>query len=354
MPAIHPRESGNKYFSKGNPMRRLFLLFFFLAIAAAGCAHNSPVPAAARIVPAQPETLQSPLTAAAPAVAAPAVTAVDVPGPFEAMESLEPPRRDAQQKGDGEPEAGEVAGGEEDEAKQAAAIADPLEGFNRAMFTFNDKLYYWVLKPVAQGYAAVVPEAPRVSVSNFFTNLGFPVRFLSMLLQADFGGAAAELGRFTVNTVWGIGGLMDPASTRQLDIPKKDADLGQTLGLYGVGQGFYLVWPLLGPSSARDSINIAGDYFLHPSYLLPWYQWLPLRTYGIVNDTSLRIGDYEALTEAAIDPYIAMRDAYAQYRRSKVESAKGKTAPARPAGVRLGRQEEPSFIVMRSLEISEK
>jgi phospholipid-binding lipoprotein MlaA len=276
-------------------------------------------------------------------------------GPFAANSTLEPPVEAAENNGDDDLEDDEEGAGlEEGEEKQAAAIADPLEKFNRAMFTFNDRLYYWVLKPVAQGYAKVVPEAPRVSVSNFFNNLGFPVRFVSMLLQADFSGAAAELGRFTVNTVWGIGGLMDPASTRQLEIPKKDADLGQTLGLYGVGQGLYIVWPFLGPSSARDSINIAGDYFLHPSYLLLWYEWLPARTYGIVNDTSLRIGDYEALIEAAIDPYIAMRDAFAQYRRNKVEAARGKTEPPRPAGVRVGQLDYPTFSVMESLNIIEK
>jgi phospholipid-binding lipoprotein MlaA len=90
-----------------------------------------------------------------------------------------------------------------------------LEPFNRAMFHFNDKLYFWVLKPVAQGYQKVVPEAPRVGVNNFFSNLKFPIRFVSSLLQADFSGAATELGRFAVNTIWS-GGLLDPASSKQL------------------------------------------------------------------------------------------------------------------------------------------
>jgi len=121
-------------------------------------------------------------------------------------------------------------GGEE----EIAAISDPLESFNRAMFGFNDKLYFWVLKPVAQGYKKVVPEAPRVGVNNFFSNLRFPVRFVSSLLQADFSGAAAELGRFAVNTIWGVGGLLDPASSKQLNIPKNEADLVQTLGVYGL------------------------------------------------------------------------------------------------------------------------
>ena len=218
---------------------------------------------------------------------------------------------------------------------ETATIPDPLESFNRAMFVFNDKMYFWVLKPVAQGYKKVVPESPRVGVKNFFYNLKFPIRFVSSLLQADFSGAAAEFGRFAVNTVWGVGGLLDPASSKQLNIPKKDADLGQTLGVYGLGQGIYIVWPILGPSSARDSIGIAGDYYLYPvSYITPWYDWLAVRTYEEVNETSLRIGDYEFIKEAAIDPYVALRDAYSQYRLKKVEEGRGKPAPPKPGGVR--------------------
>jgi len=219
--------------------------------------------------------------------------------------------------------------------KEIATIADPLEPFNRAMYHFNDKLYFWVLKPVAQGYNKVVPEPGRISVQNFFTNLRFPIRFVSCLLQADFSGAAAEFGRFAVNTIWGVGGLLDPSSSQQLKLPKGDADLGQTLGVYGVGQGFYLVWPILGPSSARDSLGIAGEYFLYPlSYMSPWYDWLGVRAYEEVNDASLRIGDYESLKEAAIDPYVALRDAYGQYRQKKVEAGRGKPQPPKPEGVK--------------------
>ena len=203
------------------------------------------------------------------------------------------------------------------------------------MFLFNDKLYFWVLKPVAQGYNKVVPEPARVGVQNFFSNLGFPARFVSCLLRADFKGAATQLGRFLVNTVWGVGGFLDPSSSEQLKIPKQDADLGQTLGIYGVGQGFYIVWPFLGPYSARDSIRIVGDYFLYPvSNITPWYDWLAVRAYEEVNDTSLSIGDYESLKEAAIDPYVSLRDAYTQYRLKKVEAGKGKPEPPKPGGVR--------------------
>jgi phospholipid-binding lipoprotein MlaA len=220
---------------------------------------------------------------------------------------------------------------DDDAEREKTAIADPIESFNRAMYHFNDKLYFWALKPVAQGYNMVVPEVARVSFKNFFSNLKFPTRFISCLLQADFSGAATEVGRFTINTVWGIGGLMDPSSGKELDLQKQDTDLGQTLGFYGVGHGFYIMWPILGPSSPRDSVDIVGDYFLYPvSYLNPWYASIGVRAYEEVNSTSLRIGDYESLKDAAIDPYVAIRDAYVQYRFKKVEQRKLKFTSSQP------------------------
>jgi phospholipid-binding lipoprotein MlaA len=259
-----------------------------------------------------------------------AVTVPESPEP-----SPSSPEMLAQSTNEGADPKGNQAEEEEAGDEEAAKIADPLEPFNRAMHHINDKLYFWALKPVSQGYNKVVPERARVSVKNFFSNLGFPVRFLSCLLQADFSGAATELGRFAVNTIWGVGGLLDPSSGQQLNLLKRDADFGQTLGFYGLGQGFYIVWPVLGPSSARDSVGIVGDFFLYPvSYIRPWYDWLAVRTYQEVNDTSLRIGDYESLNEMAIDPYVALRDAYSQYRQGKVEAIRGKATPLKPGGVR--------------------
>ncbi|PKN19347.1 MAG: VacJ family lipoprotein [Deltaproteobacteria bacterium HGW-Deltaproteobacteria-6] len=210
--------------------------------------------------------------------------------------------------------------------EERLTIADPLEPFNRGMYHFNDKLYFWLVKPVAQGYKAVVPEPARVSVKNFFSNLGFPARFVSCLLQADFSGAATEAGRFTINTLWGIGGLMDPSAGKELDLQKQNTDLGQTLGVYGVGHGFYIVWPFWGPSSPRDSVTIAGDYFLYPpSYITPWYASSGVIAYEALNNTSLRIGEYESLKGAAIDPYVSMRDAYIQYRMKDVKARQARS-----------------------------
>lgn len=202
---------------------------------------------------------------------------------------------------------------------ETATIADPLEPFNRAMFQFNDRLYFWVLKPLAQGYKAVVPEPARVSVRNFFYNLRYPVRAVNCLLQIDPACFVIESSRFVINTTLGFAGLFDPSSYDE-HLKKNDRELGQTLGIYGVGQGFYIVWPVIGPSSPRETVGAVGDAFLNPvSYLSPWPVELGVRSYQEINATSLTIGDYEVFKEAAIDPYVSMRNAWIQYRQKKVE-----------------------------------
>jgi phospholipid-binding lipoprotein MlaA len=290
----------------------LIVLFLFLT---AGCAH-SPGSSSTAL----PQTKSSPQ----PILLASNTDRIPAKSPGKPVDAIEDEYKDDQNLGYANDTFKE----------ERVEIADPLEPFNRAMHQFNDKLYFWALKPVAQGYKKVIPEPARISVKNFFSNLGFPNRFLSCLLQTDFSGAATEFGRFTINTIWGIGGLLDPSSNKELDLQKQDTDMGQTLGVYGVGQGFYIVWPVLGPSSPRDSIDIVSEYFLYPvSYIYPLYVWLGVRGYQEVNDTSLRIGDYEALNDAAIDPYVAFRDAYIQYRLKKVKARKAKLAPFKPQEV---------------------
>ena len=139
-------------------------------------------------------------------------------------------------------------------------------------------------------------------------------------------GAGSEAGRFAINTVWGIGGLLDPSSNQGIELPKQNTDFGQTLGMYGVGHGFYIVWPFLGPSSPRDSVDIAGENVLDPlSYFTPWYTSLGRRPFKMINNTSLSLGDYEAVIEAAIDPYIAIRNGYIQYRMKEVQARRAKS-----------------------------
>jgi phospholipid-binding lipoprotein MlaA len=203
--------------------------------------------------------------------------------------------------------------------KVAAKVADPFEDLNRAMFLFNDKLYFWLLKPISRGYKAVVPTPVRKGVRNFFHNITAPVRVVSALLQGKGRAASAELTGFLINSTVGVLGFGDPAKSWP-ELSPSEEDLGQTLATYGIGDGFYIVWPVLGPSTLRDSVGMVGDWFLDPVwYVEPFESYLTLWAVENVNDTSFRIGDYESLKEAAIDPYTAIRNAYIQNRKKKIK-----------------------------------
>ncbi|OQY04446.1 MAG: hypothetical protein B6I22_09545 [Desulfobacteraceae bacterium 4572_123] len=203
--------------------------------------------------------------------------------------------------------------------KKAVTVADPLYFWNRTMFHFNDKLYFWFLKPVAKGYRVVIPSVVRTGVRNFFSNIFTPIRLTSCLLQGKVKAGGTEFIRFVVNSTIGIAGVTDPAK-KYLKLDISDEDLGQTLGSYGIGNGFYLVWPVLGPSTLRDSVGLVGDRFLNPiTYVKPVEASVAIWSYDKINETALHIGDYESIKEAAIEPYEAFRDAYIQYRKNKVK-----------------------------------
>ncbi len=197
-------------------------------------------------------------------------------------------------------------------------IYDPIEPVNRAFFHFNDKLYFWVLKPVATGYTKIFPEPLRVSVRNFFHNIFMPVRAVNCLLQGKIKGFGTEIARFVVNSTMGVCGFGDAAKTA-FNIDKRDEDFGQTLGFYGLGPGIYINWPLLGPSSIRDTVGMVGDGFLNPvNYVEPVKYSIAIKAYDQINRASLSIGQYEALKKAAFDPYISLREAYYENRCYKI------------------------------------
>ncbi len=211
---------------------------------------------------------------------------------------------------------------EKEARAEGPQIADPLQPWNRAMYRLNDKLYFWALKPATKVYKSAVPEGIRGVFVNFYRNIKAPVRIVNNLLQGKPGYAGIELGKFLINSTVGVGGLRDCA-TDCFGINGRNADFGQTLGKYGVGFGFYTVWPFLGPSCPRDTIGWAADEWLTPTTYLS-SQWLSPMTVGIyaheeINDLSFHLGDYEALLAAAIDPYVAMRDAYVQHRTQVIE-----------------------------------
>lgn len=203
--------------------------------------------------------------------------------------------------------------------EEEVTVKDPLEPMNRAFFHFNDKVYFWVLKPVAKGYGKVLPQKARVGVRNFFTNITTPIRLVSCLLQGKFHSAGTETARFGINTTVGVLGFGDPAF-KKYKIEIVSEDFGQTLGLYGLGPSIYFDWPILGPSNVRDTVGTVVDFFLNPvNYLVPPPADIGVYAFDRVNDTSLRIGEYEDFKRAAIDPYVSLRQAYMQYRQAQVE-----------------------------------
>lgn len=204
---------------------------------------------------------------------------------------------------------------------QERLVFDPLEPVNRFFFRFNDRVYFWVLKPVGKVYTAVLAdEDVRGAISAAFHNILAPVRVVNNLLQGKIRQSGTEVARFVINTVLGAGGLGDPAAV-EFGLAKADEDLGQTLGFYGMGEGIYLCWPFLGPSTARDTLGMAGDYFLNPlNYILvnePKSQ-AGLTALKVENAATLKGKEYESLVREAFDPYISARDIYYQHRQSLI------------------------------------
>ncbi len=209
---------------------------------------------------------------------------------------------------------------EEELSQKIAKVEDPLEPLNRIMFRVNDTLYFWLLKPVTQAYKSITPEPVRIGIGNFFQNLTTPIRFVNCHLQRKTTVADTELKRFLLNTTVGILGFGDPAKDRYGIEPPKKEDLGQTMATYGIGNGFYIVLPLLGPSTIRDSVGMAGDMFLNPVfYVKPAEAAISISAVKFTNKNSFRIGEYEAFKSAALDQYVAMREVYIQYRNKQIE-----------------------------------
>lgn len=198
-------------------------------------------------------------------------------------------------------------------------IADPLEPFNRVIFQINDRLYFWLLKPAAQGYNFVIPTDFRLIIANFFSNVMTPVRLANCILQGKMKNAGTEVARFFVNSTIGILGFGDPGK-QMFNMDISDEDLGQTLGVWGIGNGFYIVWPIVGSSTLRESVGFAGDLWLNPiAYLESATAVYGVGFYRRFNDLSFRIGEYEAIKEAALEPYSAVRNGYIQFRSALVD-----------------------------------
>ena len=197
-------------------------------------------------------------------------------------------------------------------------VSDPLEPINRGIFWFNDKLYFYLFKPVARGYRWAMPEPWQVAVKNVFSNLASPIRIINSGIQGKFTDAGNELTRFFINTTLGIGGLFDTAK-ENFNIRKHNEDTGQSLGYYGIGPGIYLVLPVLGPSDVRDAIGTFVDSRMDLVYYMfhGWTYW-EVKGFEKINDLALDKDTYETIKKEALDPYLFVRDAYMQYRQNKV------------------------------------
>ena len=192
---------------------------------------------------------------------------------------------------------------------------DPWESFNEKMFTFNRNLDRFILKPVAYVYNLIMPEPFQVMIANGFDNIKFVPRMINNLLQAKWGGASRELGRFLINSTFGIGGLFDPAKD-YWGIQKSSEDFGQTLGVWGSGPGPFLVLPFMEPLTVRDGIGKLVDSFLDPlSYFIPFiWDRLGMKLGDVVNDRALNYDLFQGFEESVIDMYSAVRHGYLQRR----------------------------------------
>ena len=196
---------------------------------------------------------------------------------------------------------------------------DPWERFNEKVFEFNRQADRFVLKPVAKAYTWIVPDPFQVLIENGFDNISFVPRMVNSLLQGKWGGATRELSRFLINSTAGIGGLFDAA--KYWGIEKSREDFGQTLGVWGVSPGPYLVVPFLPPMTVRDGIGRGVDSFMNPlSYFIP-FLWvgISLKLGEIVNDRALNLELFQGFEESVVDLYSAVRHGYLRRREQLIK-----------------------------------
>lgn len=194
---------------------------------------------------------------------------------------------------------------------------DPFEGFNRAIYKFNDYVDRGVLKPVARAYDKVMPGFVKKVVSNFFRNLFEPTVIINDVLQAKFKQTASDTARFIVNTTAGIGGFFDVASHVQL--PAHNEDFGQTLGYWGIGEGPFIVWPFFGPRNVRDSFGMAVDWYTDPiTYIESDKARWGLRVLQVIDTRTQLLKASTVLEQATDDQYLFVREAYRQRRRNLI------------------------------------
>ncbi len=270
---------------------------------------------------------EPPSAAAVPDETPPAVPLGDVvPDREPAEETQQAPQVDSEDYDPWEPHLGNVVPDREaaEEIQRAPQVEpaasedyDPWEPFNERMFTFNRQLDRYVLKPVATGWDTVVPNVVQRGLGRMLDNVGMPRRFVNSLLQLKLEGAGRELGRFLLNSTIGLAGFFDVAT--EAGLKPSDKDTGQTLAVWGVGPGPYLVLPFLPPMTVRDGIGSGVDALLNPAiYFAPVVAMVSVKATDTVNNRSLNLEVFEHVEEGTINMYSAVRNAYLQHREKAV------------------------------------
>ena len=199
----------------------------------------------------------------------------------------------------------------------AQTAADPFQSFNRAMFTFNDAVDRAVIRPLAVGYTKILPQRMRDGVNNFFNNLRAPTTFINDVLQGKPGRAKETLDRFLINSTVGLLGFVDIAT--KLGFPDHEEDYGQTLAVWGVPSGPYLVLPLLGPSTIRDTVGKVPEFVIADPLWDPNDTRVTITRFGIrAIDIRSRLLEVDRILEMQIDPYLFMRELYLQNRQAQI------------------------------------
>jgi phospholipid-binding lipoprotein MlaA len=201
-------------------------------------------------------------------------------------------------------------------------VSDPIEGVNRVIYGFNMFLDKILIKPIAKAYKKVVPELGRKGISNLLQNLTEPVTLANSILQGDVEHSFITFWRFTVNTTIGVGGLFDVANKGGLK--HRDEDFGQTLGKYGVGNGPYLMMPIMGPTNLRDLFGGATDSLMDPyNYLVDSHGIAGRNILNAVDKRAKLLGFIEDIEESSLDPYATIRSLYTQKRLDEINNGNG-------------------------------
>ncbi|MGR9086340.1 MAG: MlaA family lipoprotein [Gammaproteobacteria bacterium] len=197
-----------------------------------------------------------------------------------------------------------------DQEGAEASPADPYEGFNRKIFYFNDKVDNYIAEPISDAYRWITPQFVQTGIFNFFNNLKNINVVLNDMMQAKFAQSAQDGGRFLMNTTVGVGGLFDVA--KHVGWEQNDEDFDQTLAVWGVPQGSYLVIPFLGPTTSRGIPGTVFDTAANPSTYVGW----PVQLVSMLNTRANAEGSLKFIDEAALDPYVFTRESYLQWRKS--------------------------------------